>query len=64
MFSIVSEEATYLTIKYPGYILIRGESNPNQKRHGPYLLALNPPNNVKELRHVLRMVHYRDMWAK
>ncbi len=27
--------------------------------------ALNPPNNVKELRHFLGMVqYYRDMWAK
>ncbi len=29
------------------------------------ILALNPPNNVKELRHFLGMVqYYRDMWAK
>ncbi len=27
--------------------------------------ALNPPNNVKEIRHFLEMVqYYRDMWAK
>jgi hypothetical protein len=29
------------------------------------IIALNPPNNVKELRHFLRMVqYYRDMWAR
>ena len=29
------------------------------------ILALMPPNNVKELRHFLGMVqYYRDMWAK
>ncbi len=29
------------------------------------ILALNPPNNVKELRHFLGMLqYYRDMWAK
>jgi hypothetical protein len=29
------------------------------------IYALNPPNNVKELRHVLGMVqYYQDMWAK
>jgi hypothetical protein len=29
------------------------------------ILALNQPNNVKELRHFLGMVqHYRDMWAR
>ncbi len=29
------------------------------------MLVLNPPNNVKELRHFLRMIqYYRDMWAR
>jgi hypothetical protein len=29
------------------------------------ILAIKPPNNVKELRHFLGMVQYcRDMWAK
>ncbi len=29
------------------------------------ILALNPPNNVKELRHFLEMVqYYWDMWAR
>jgi hypothetical protein len=38
-------------------------SNPNKKVQA--ILALNPPNNVKELRHFLGMVqYYRDMWAR
>ncbi len=29
------------------------------------ILALNPPNNIKELRHFLGMVqYYRDMWTR
>ena len=29
------------------------------------ILTLNPPNNVKELRHFLGMVqYYQDMWAR
>jgi hypothetical protein len=29
------------------------------------ILVLNTPNNVKELRHFLKMVqYYRDMWAR
>ena len=29
------------------------------------MLMLNPPNNVKELQHFLRMVqYYQDMWEK
>ncbi len=29
------------------------------------ILALNPPNNIKELRHFLGMIqYYRDMWAR
>ncbi len=40
------------------------ESNPNQKK-ARTILALNPPNNVKELRHFLGMVqYYQDMWAR
>ncbi len=28
------------------------------------ILVLNPPKNIKELRHFLRMVqYYRDMWS-
>jgi hypothetical protein len=51
-------------IEYLGYILTRGEIKPQQKKV-QVILALNPPNNVKELRHFLGMVqYYRDMWAK
>jgi hypothetical protein len=48
-------------IEYLGYILTRGGIKPQQKKVQA-ILALNPPNNVKELRHFLRMVqYYRDM---
>ena len=51
-------------IEYLGYILTRGGIKPQHKKVQA-ILALNPPNNVKELRHFLGMVqYYRDMWAK
>ena len=51
-------------IEYLGYILTRGGIKPQSKKVQA-ILALNPPNNVKELRHFLGMVqYYRDMWAK
>ena len=51
-------------IEYLGYILTRGGIKPQQKKVQA-ILTLNPPNNVKELRHFLGMVqYYRDMWAK
>ncbi len=51
-------------IEYLGYILTRGGIKP-QPEKVQVILALNPPNNVKELRHFLRMVqYYRDMWAR
>ncbi len=51
-------------IEYLGYILTRGGIKPQQKKVQA-ILALNPPNNVKKLRHFLGMVqYYRDMWAK
>ena len=51
-------------IEYLGYILTREGIKPQQKKVQS-ILALNPPNNVKELRHFLGMVqYYRDMWAK
>ena len=44
--------------------MTRGRIKPQQKKVQA-ILALNPPNNVKELRHFLGMVqYYRDMWAK
>jgi hypothetical protein len=39
-------------IKYLGYIYTRGGIKPQQKKIQA-ILALNPPNNVKELRHFL-----------
>ncbi len=47
-----------------GYILTRGGIKPQPKKVQA-ILALNPTNNVKELRHFLGMVqYYCDMGAK
>ncbi len=51
-------------IEYLGYILTRGGIKPQPKKVQA-ILALNPPNNVKELRHFHGMVqYYQDMWAR
>jgi hypothetical protein len=51
-------------IEYLGYILTREGIKPQPKKVQA-ILALNLPNNVKELRHFLRMVQYNwDMWAR
>jgi hypothetical protein len=51
-------------IEYLGYILTREEIKPTSKKVQA-ILVLNPPNNVKELRHFLGMVqYYRDMWVR
>jgi hypothetical protein len=51
-------------IEYLGYILTR-DGIEHQPKKVQVILALNPPNNVKELRHFLGMVqYYRDMWAR
>ena len=51
-------------IEYLGYILTREGIKPQPKKVQA-ILALMPPNNVKELRHFLGMVqYYRDMWAR
>ena len=51
-------------IEYPGYMLTREGIKPQSKKVQA-ILALNPPNKVKELRHFLGMVqYYRDMWAR
>jgi hypothetical protein len=51
-------------IEYLGYILTREGIKPQPKKVQA-ILALNPPNNVKELRHFLGMVqYYRDMRAR
>ncbi len=43
-------------MRYLGYILMRGGKKPQQKKVVQAILALEPPNNVKVLRHFLRMV--------
>jgi hypothetical protein len=54
----------YPRVEYLGYILTREGIKPQPKKVQA-ILALNPPNNVKELRHFLSMLqYYRDMWAK
>jgi hypothetical protein len=51
-------------IEYLDYILTREGIKPQLKKVQAILL-LNPPNNVKELRHFLGMEqYYRDMWAR
>ncbi len=50
--------------EYLGYILTRGGIKPQPKKVQT-VLALNPPNKVKELQRFLGMVqYYRDMWQK
>jgi hypothetical protein len=50
-------------IEYLGYILTKEGIKP-QLMKVQAILALNPPNNVKELRHFLGMVqYYWDMWV-
>jgi hypothetical protein len=44
-------------IEYLGYILTREGIKPQPKK-AQAILALSPPNNVKELKHFLRMVQY------
>jgi hypothetical protein len=51
-------------IEYLGYVLTREGIKPQSKKVQA-ILALNPPNNFKELRHFLEMVqYYQDMWAR
>jgi hypothetical protein len=51
-------------IEHLGYILTREGIKPQSKKMQA-ILALNPPNNVKELRHFFGMVqYYWDMWAR
>ena len=51
-------------IEYLGYILTREGIKPQSKKV-QVILVLNPPNNVKELRHFLGMVpYYREMCAR
>jgi hypothetical protein len=51
-------------IEHLGYILTREGMKPQPKKVQA-ILMLNPPNNIKELRHFLGMVqYYREMWAR
>jgi hypothetical protein len=51
-------------VEYLGNILTREGIKPQSKKVQT-ILALNLPNNVKELRHFLGMVqYYQDMWAR
>jgi hypothetical protein len=51
--------------EYLNYILLTREGIKPQSKKVQAILALNPPSNIKELRHLLGMVqYYRDMWAR
>ncbi len=53
-----------LEIEYLGYILTRDGIKP-QSNKGQAILAIQPPRNVKQLRHFLGMVqYYCDFWAR
>ncbi len=53
-----------LEIEYLGYILTRDGIKP-QSNKVQAKLTIQPPTNVKELRHLLGMVqYYRDLWAR
>jgi hypothetical protein len=53
-----------LEVDYLGYTLTREGIAP-QKKKVAAILALKPPNNVKQLRRVLGIVqYYRDIWEK
>ena len=50
--------------EYLGYVLTRDGIKP-QTNKVQAILALTPPNNVKELRSFLGMIqYYRDLWAR
>jgi hypothetical protein len=61
-----TEKLTFcaLEIEYLGYVLTR-ERIKSQSNKVQAILAIQPPTNVKELRHFLVMVqYYRDLWAR
>ncbi len=61
-----AEKSTFcaLEIEYLGYILTRDGIKP-QSNKVQAILAVQPPKNVKELRHFLGMVQYHhDLWAR
>jgi hypothetical protein len=61
-----AEKSTFCTveIEYLGYVLTREGIKP-QSNKVQAILAIQPPTNVKQLRHFLGMVqYYRDLWAR
>ncbi len=61
-----AEKLTFYTleIEYLGYILTRDGIKP-QSNKVQGILAIQPPTNVKQLRHFLGMVqYYCDLWAR
>jgi hypothetical protein len=51
-------------IEYLGHILTKEGIKPQPKKVQA-ILTLNPPNNVKELRHFLGIQqYYQNMWAR
>ncbi len=61
-----AEKSTFcaLEIEYLRYILTK-DGIKQQSNKGRAILAIQPPKNVKELRHFLGMVqYYRDLWAR
>ena len=61
-----TEKSTFCTveIEYLGYVLTREGIKP-QSNKVQAILAIQPPTNVKKLRHFLGMVqYYRDLWAR
>jgi hypothetical protein len=53
-----------LEIEYLGYIFTRDGIKP-QSNKVQAILAIQPPKNVRELRHFLGMMHYyRDLWVR
>jgi hypothetical protein len=60
------KKSTFCTLEIEnlGYILTRDGITP-QSNKVQAVLAIQPPTNVKELRHFLGMVqYYRDLWAR
>ncbi len=60
------KKLTYCTleIEYLGYILTRDGIKP-QSNKVQAILVIQPPKNVKELKHFIGMVqYYRDLWAR
>ncbi len=61
-----AEKSTFcaLEIEYLGYILTRDGIKPHCNKVQA-ILAIQPPTNVKQLRHFLGMVqYYHDLWAR